>query len=199
MIFIILQIGCESFTQLFTRHPEVMEYLGEYDSMVVDGISIGEALRYTSSSCLLAILISLCLSSTLRHSVSRQPYVTLSLVNHTLLCLLSTLSHSVSRQPYVTLSLVNHTSCHSVFRQPYVTLSFVNLISLCLSSTIRHCVSCQPYVTLSLVNLTSLCLVSTLRHSVSSQPYVTLSLINLFINLANFDTKDNSRAFKQFL
>ncbi|XP_023337091.1 uncharacterized protein LOC111708068 [Eurytemora carolleeae] len=41
----LMQIGCESFTQLFTRHPEVMEYLGEYDSMVVDGISIGEALR----------------------------------------------------------------------------------------------------------------------------------------------------------
>ena len=133
MIFIIFQIGCESFTQLFTRHPEVMEYLGEYDSMVVDGISVGEALR-SSSSCLLP---------TLRHSVFCQPYITLSLVNHTSLCLLSTLCHSVSCQPYVTLSLVN---LHSVYRQPYVTLSLGNYTSLCLFSTFI----------LSLVNLTSL-------------------------------------------
>ena len=159
MIFIIFQIGCESFTQLFTRHPEVMEYLGEYDSMVVDGISVGEALR-SSSSCLLP---------TLRHFVFCLPYVTLSLVNHTSLCLLSTIRHSVSCQPSLCLLSTLH---HSVNCQP---------TSLCLLSTLRHSVSCQPYVTLSLVNLTSLCLSST-----------------FFINLANFDTKDNSRDLKQF-
>jgi len=41
----LMQIGCETFNQLFTRHPEVMEYLAEYDTMVIEGVSVGEALR----------------------------------------------------------------------------------------------------------------------------------------------------------
>ena len=39
-------MGCDTFTQLFTQYPEVLEYLADYDTMVAEGINIGEALRY---------------------------------------------------------------------------------------------------------------------------------------------------------
>jgi hypothetical protein len=42
----VVQVGCDTFTQLFTQHPEVLEYLADYDTMVVEGINVGEALRY---------------------------------------------------------------------------------------------------------------------------------------------------------
>jgi hypothetical protein len=41
-----VQVGCDTFTQLFTQHPEVLDYLADYDTMVLEGINIGEALRY---------------------------------------------------------------------------------------------------------------------------------------------------------
>jgi hypothetical protein len=40
-----VQVGCDTFTQLFTQHPEVLDYLADYDTMVLEGINIGEALR----------------------------------------------------------------------------------------------------------------------------------------------------------
>jgi hypothetical protein len=44
-----VQVGCDTFTQLFTQHPEVLDYLADYDTMVLEGINIGEALRYLSA------------------------------------------------------------------------------------------------------------------------------------------------------
>jgi len=41
----LMEIGCESFNELFSRHPEVMDFLGQYDVIVVDGISVGQILR----------------------------------------------------------------------------------------------------------------------------------------------------------
>ena len=41
----IVQVGCDTFTQLFTQHPEVLEYIADFDTMTVEGINIGEALR----------------------------------------------------------------------------------------------------------------------------------------------------------
>ena len=40
----LIEVGCTSFTQLFTHCP-MMDYLAEYDSLEVSGLCIGEALR----------------------------------------------------------------------------------------------------------------------------------------------------------
>jgi hypothetical protein len=40
------QVGCDTFTQLFTQYPEVLEYISDFDTMVVEGINVGDALRF---------------------------------------------------------------------------------------------------------------------------------------------------------
>ena len=40
----LIEVGCTSFTQLFSHCP-MMEYLAEFDSLEVEGVCIGEALR----------------------------------------------------------------------------------------------------------------------------------------------------------
>lgn len=41
----LMQVGCDTFTQLFSQHPEVLDYLADYDTMVAEGINVGDALR----------------------------------------------------------------------------------------------------------------------------------------------------------
>jgi len=40
----LIEVGCETFSQLFTHYP-VLEHLASYNEMIVDGISVGEALK----------------------------------------------------------------------------------------------------------------------------------------------------------
>ena len=39
-----VQVGCLTYTQLFATHP-VLDSFSEYDSLEVEGVCIGEALR----------------------------------------------------------------------------------------------------------------------------------------------------------
>jgi len=41
----LIQVGCDTFTQLFKNYPEVNNYMAEFDDMEVDGIKVGGALR----------------------------------------------------------------------------------------------------------------------------------------------------------
>ena len=40
----LIEVGCVTFTQLFAQYP-MMDYLTKFDSMEVEGVCIGEALR----------------------------------------------------------------------------------------------------------------------------------------------------------
>jgi len=40
----LIEVGCVTFTQLFAQYP-MMEFLGKFDNMEVEGVSIGEALK----------------------------------------------------------------------------------------------------------------------------------------------------------
>jgi hypothetical protein len=42
------QVGCDTFSQLFLHYP-VLDYIAEYDSCIVQGVSIGAALRWTET------------------------------------------------------------------------------------------------------------------------------------------------------
>jgi len=40
----LIEVGCDTFTQLFARYP-MMDYISDYDHLEVEGVCIGEALR----------------------------------------------------------------------------------------------------------------------------------------------------------